>query len=165
MIDLLIRELQPQDSFAELTDLLHSAYGPLTKKGVNFFAATQTEEHTRERVGRAYVTFLGLKDEAMVATISLYKPRPEHRCEHYRTAWWFGQFAVHPDMQQTGIGSQLIKLAEQRAVDEGATMLALDTAETASDLIAYYKKRGFAFVQHQQWPDMKHRSVIMSKEL
>ncbi|MFI5201911.1 MAG: GNAT family N-acetyltransferase [Candidatus Kapaibacterium sp.] len=165
MSQILIRELQSEDSFVELTDLLHEAYIPLTKKGVSLFAATQTEEHTRERVRRAYVTFLGFNEGKMVATISLYKAVPDHRCEHYRKAWWFGQFAVHPEMQRTGIGSQLIELVEQRATNEGASMLALDTAETARDLIAYYTKRGYVFVQHQQWPDMKHRSVIMSKEL
>lgn len=165
MTDLVIREFRSDDSFAELTDLLHTAYFPLTKEGLHFFASMQTEEDTRERVGRAFVTYLGLLGTEMVSTISLYKPVPDHQCEHYHIAWYFGQFAVRPDLQKTGIGSHLIELVEARARAEGATHFALDTADTATKLVDYYYKRGFEFVQYVQWPYMKHRSVILSKKL
>ncbi len=165
MSDILIRELLSEDSIPELTDLLHAAYSPMIERGVHFFAATQTEAHTQERIRRAYLTYLGLEGDRMIATISLYKAVPDHRCAQYRTAWWFGQFAVRPDRQRTGIGTKLIELVEQRAKQGGASMLALDTAEHARDLIAYYEKRGFTFAQFQQWPDVRHRSVILCKAL
>lgn len=165
MSSILIRELRPEDSLEELTELLHAAYGPMLEQGIHFFAATQTQAHTRERVHRAHVTYLGIEGKQMLATISLYKAVPDHRCEHYRSAWWFGQFAVHPDKQRSGIGTELIELVEQRAKADGCSLLALDTAENALDLISYYNKRGFSFAQFQQWPDVQHRSVILSKSL
>jgi DNA-binding winged helix-turn-helix (wHTH) protein len=43
--------------------------------------------------------------------------------------------------------------------------LALDTAETADDLIAFYTRRGYRFVDHVRWDAVNYRSVVLSKRL
>ncbi|HET6402053.1 MAG TPA: GNAT family N-acetyltransferase [Candidatus Kapabacteria bacterium] len=164
-MNLEIREFQQTDSISELTELIHSAYKPLAEMGFRMWGSWQTDEITQDRVERAHTTLVALIKGRMIATISLYPPRPNHPCEHYRVAWCFGQFAVLPEMQRTGIGSQLITLVEQRAKQEGARFIALDTAETAFHLIRYYEKRGYKFVQYQQVDKVNYRSVILSKEL
>lgn len=76
-----------------------------------------------------------------------------------------GQFAVEPEYQGKGIGSRLMQLAEERAVEVGATELALDTAEMAHALIEFYAKRGFRFIEHVRWDTVNYRSVVLSKVL
>ena len=63
----------------------------------------------------------------------------------------FGQFAVAPEYQNSGLGSKLLDVAEKCAIRDNAKEIAFDTAEGAVDLINYYKKRGYTFVQYTQW--------------
>jgi GNAT superfamily N-acetyltransferase len=94
--------------------------------------------------------------EELVGTITL---RP---CDRTRGSPWLdrpdvasvGQFAVDPAFQRCGIGSRLLRFAEQRAAILGAAELALDTAEPAQNLIDFYAARGYRFIEHLQWPNV-----------
>ena len=56
--------------------------------------------------------------------------------------------------------------AEARACETGAAEIALDTAETADDLIRFYSRRGYRFIEHVNWGDaVNYRSVVMSKTI
>jgi GNAT superfamily N-acetyltransferase len=79
--------------------------------------------------------------------------------------FWGHQFAVEPTLQGRDIGSALMSWAESWAPDRGYSQLAVDTAESAHHLIAYYAKRGYRFVEFAQWPGKCYRSVVYSKEL
>lgn len=161
-----IRLLTPDDSIAELTELLHRAYRALAERGMRFIASQQDEQTTRQRTarGECYVAATGGK---LVGTITL---RP---CDRTHGSAWLdrpdvasvGQFAVDPAFQCCGIGSRLLRFAEQRAAILGATELALDTAEPAQDLIDFYAARGYRVIEHLQWPNVNYRSVVMSKTL
>ena len=105
--------------------------------GLFFWGTWQNEETTRERIDGAHSTLLGIRNNELVGTISLYLPESIGSCEHYRTAWHFGQFAVHPDLQRTGLGSHLLGMIEDRAMSNGARCIALDTAEPATHLIEF----------------------------
>lgn len=48
----LIQPIQPTDSLAELTSLLHRAYAPLAARGLHFLAANQDEARTGRRISR-----------------------------------------------------------------------------------------------------------------
>jgi|SRR5665213_1565600 len=160
-----IREFRQTDSISELTALIRSAYQSLADMGLHAWGTWQTDDVTRDRINRANTTLVGIQSDEMIATISLYSSKPDHPCEHYHEAWYFGQFAVRPDLQRSGIGSHLIDLIEARAKNSGAHRIALDTPETAHHLIRYYEKHGYSFVQHQQVDKVNYRSVILSKEL
>lgn len=161
----LIRPLQESDSFAELTDLLHRAYNSQMDPGLVFFAAHQSEKDTKERAEEGEC-FVGTLDEKLVATITLYHGK-HLQCAWYAQegVWFFGQFAVDPTLRNAGLGGALISLIEQHARERGAVEMSLDTAETATNLIAYYNKRGYRPVDHVQWDVVKYRSVILSKRL
>jgi GNAT superfamily N-acetyltransferase len=164
-LNLEIREFQLTDSISELTQLIRVSYKALADMEIYMWGTWQNDETTRDRIDRAHTTLIALQNGKMVATISLYAAKPDHPCEHYRKAWYFGQFAVRPDLQRSGIGSHFIELVEGHAKSHGALQIALDTAEPATHLISYYEKRGYAFVQYQQWEKVNYRSVIMSKNL
>jgi GNAT superfamily N-acetyltransferase len=160
---LAIRHLQSSDSIAELTGLLHIAYADLTQRGMRFLGSHQDEAKTRERVaaGECYVA---TKDAQIVGTI-LWRP------PHASSTPWYNrpevaslhQLAVHPAFQKQGLGSRLLTLVEARTASAGARELALDTAEPAHDLIAFYQKRGYRFIEYAQWSITNYRSVILSK--
>ncbi|MCQ4161598.1 GNAT family N-acetyltransferase [Roseomonas sp. GC11] len=162
-----LRRLAGADSLAELTRLLHRAYAPLAAMGLRFMATHQSEAVTRERAetgecwvavdaAGALVGTLLFKDAARTGGTP-WLDRPE--------VAGFGQFAVAPEWQGTGLGARLMEIAERRARETGAREIALDTAEPAAHLIALYHRRGYRLVGHAQWAHTNYRSVIMSKAL
>jgi len=75
------------------------------------------------------------------------------------------QFAVEPQFQRHGLGGQLLTWAERRASALGAAEVAVDTAEGAAHLIAFYRARGYHPIDYAQWDHTNYRSVILSKRL
>ena len=159
-----IRLISNEDSIADLTDLLHRAYAPLAARGMHFVASHQDAQRTRERTARGEC-YLAVQDGSVIGTITVRSPQQTRGCPWYDRpeVACFGQFAVEPAWQKRGLGSRLLCLAEQRAAETGAAELALDTAEPAAELISYYMKRGYRFIEYAQWNTVNYRSVILSK--
>ena len=161
-----LRPIEQADSIADLTRLLHRAYAGLAQRGLHFVASHQDEQTTRRRIERGEC-HLAFHHGALIGTITLYAPG------HKDGSPWLDrpdvailrQFAVEPAHQRRGVGSRLLELVERRAREMGAVELALDTAEPATDLIRYYEKRGFRFIEHVRWTQVNYRSVVMSKRL
>lgn len=162
----LIRQLLPSDSIAELTALLHKAYGRLARMGLRYMATHQSEDMTRERVSQG-TCLVAIVDGRLCGTI-LFR-----NCEQTRGCSWYdrpevaslAQFAVDPALQARGIGLDLLESVEALAVASGAREIALDTAEPATHLVGWYGRLGYRFVEHAQWSHTNYRSVILSKAL
>ena len=163
---MIIRLLTEHDSIAELTALLHRAYGPLAAQGFRFFASHQSEDHTRQRASNG-PCFVAEEDGVLIGTIVVFPGHADSRCEWYRNdgVWIFGQFGVEPALQRTGIGGALLDRAEEEARRQGARHLACDTAEGATHLISYYTSRGFLPVGSVRWEEVNYQSVVLSKEV
>ena len=161
-----IRLLAAGDSLALLTDLLHRAYAPLGARSLNYTAVDQTVETTAHRVslGTCAVLTLG---ETIVGTITVRAPKADSDCTWYRLPHVAiaQQFAVEPAHQGMGLGAQLMDWAEAWARSNGYSEIAVDTAEPAAHLVAYYANRGYSSVDAVQWPGKTYRSVILSKRL
>ncbi|MGA3035938.1 MAG: GNAT family N-acetyltransferase [Vulcanimicrobiaceae bacterium] len=156
------------DLIADVTALLHDAYAQHLANGLDFSAATQDKETTRNRLTSA-TALIGFLEDAVVATGLIYerlRARPD-------LPSWFSeesvsvaaQLAVLPRLQRLGIGSELLGALERQAKDWGKLHLALDTAEPALALISFYKKRGYVTIDHFQYSDVPFRHVILSKTL
>jgi GNAT superfamily N-acetyltransferase len=161
-----IRPLRDSDSLVSLTDLLHRAYAPLASLGLNYTGVDQTVEETAMRISRGKCAVAEI-DGKVVGTITVIGARPDRGTPWYREPYVASahQFAVEPTLQGRGIGSALMSSAESWAPDHGYSQLAVDTAESAHHLIAYYAKRGYRFVEFAQWPGKRYRSIVYSKEL
>jgi predicted N-acetyltransferase YhbS len=161
-----VRRLGVADSIPGLTDLLHRAYARLATMGLHYMATHQSDEVTRERTSQGEC-YIALADREVVGTIT-FKPsdktggspwldRPEVAS--------LAQFAVARELQTLGLGTRLMDLAEARAAATGAEEIALDTAEQATHLVAWYGRRGYRLIEHAQWSHTNYRSVIMSKHV
>jgi GNAT superfamily N-acetyltransferase len=161
-----LRLLDPGDEIPLLTALLHRAYAPLAARGMRYLASHQDDATTRRRIsgGECWLAEMGGQ---LIGTITLRDADRTSGCPWYDRpdVASFGQFAVHPACQSRGVGSRLIDHVEQRARLKGMAELALDTAETADDLIAFYTRRGYRFVDHVRWDAVNYRSVVLSKRL
>jgi len=159
-----IRPLLPSDPIPELTALLHRAYARLAAMGLRYMATHQSDEVTRDRAasGECHVALLG---GAIVGTI-LFRTAARTSGSPWldrEEVASLGQFAVSPDIQAQGLGARLMAVAERRAAETGAREIALDTAEPAAHLVAWYARRGYRPIEHAQWAHTNYRSVIMSR--
>lgn len=162
--DFRIREFVDGDSVAEITLLLHAAYGSLAASGFRYLAAHQDEATTLRRL-RSGIPFVAERGAEIVGTVTLYPPSISSTCEWYRTVHSFGQFAVRPELQGQGIGTRLYEHVEAYARSLGIDELALDTAEGAHHLRRWYERLGYRFIQFISWKETNYRSVILSKSL
>ena len=161
-----LRRLDPGDSMADLTALLHRAYRPLAAAGLRFLASHQDESTTRDRCseGECWVAVQGSE---LIGTMTWRPGGTPTRCPWYgrRDVAIFGQFAVTPELQGQGIGSRLLDLVEERAREQGFAEIACDTSEKADALLSYYGRRGYRVVGSVQWEETNYRSVVLSKPL
>lgn len=166
-----IRRLLPTDSMGELTALLHRAYRAQVEMGLSPLAGRQDEATTRKRCssGECYVATLGTPEGAeRLVGIILF-----HEVEAAQGPPWFqrpdvdsfSQFAVDPGVQGLGIGLRLLTTVERRAQECGAREIACSMAEPDTNLMQFYLRRGYRFVEHWQWPYTNYRSAILSKTL
>jgi GNAT superfamily N-acetyltransferase len=164
--EIVYRYLSVTDDVEEITEMLHDAYAPLKAAGMNFVASHQDAETTKRRMA-AGETIVAVGEGGLVGVITLREAARTRGSPFYDRpdVALFGQFAVRPAQQRSGIGSNLISLVEQRAEEKGVGELALDTSERAVDLIALYERKGYRFVEYIQWPDVNYRSMIFAKRL
>jgi N-acetylglutamate synthase-like GNAT family acetyltransferase len=167
-IDLASTEIRlaTEDDVVCLTALLHRAYARLGAMGLRFRAVDQTEDVTRKRMASGEC-YLAIADRTLVGTVLFQSPsltkgstwldRPDVASLH--------QLAVEPGWQRSGLGARLIEWAEARAAACGAQEIALDTAEPADHLRAWYASLGYRLIEFAQWAHTNYRSVIMSKRL
>lgn len=161
-----IRRLEPEDSLEELTALLHRAYAPLADAGMRFLATHQEVSTTAERVahGECFVAVVGSR---IVGTIMLRHGRPSSSAHTYAqpATMIFGQFGIEPAFKGRGIGRALHDHVAVRAASLGALVLACDTAEPATELIAMYRRWGYEIVERISWDETNYVSVVLARSL
>ncbi|MGW2839698.1 GNAT family N-acetyltransferase [Streptomyces sp. NPDC001493] len=77
----------------------------------------------------------------------------------------FWQLAVDPSYQGSGLGQRLLSLAEERIAALGSSRVVIDTSAEAVDLIAWYRRRGYAPVGTWRWDVTDYESAVLLKEL
>jgi GNAT superfamily N-acetyltransferase len=133
---------------------------------MRYLASHQDDATTLRRISKGECWVAEVTGR-LVGTITLRHAEHTQGCPWYdrRDVASFGQFAVDPAWQRRGVGTLLVEHVERRARAKGVTELALDTAEAADDLIGFYTRRGYRFIEHVRWDVVNYRSVVMSKTL
>ena len=167
MNPVVVRPIAAEDSLELLTDLIHAAYAPHAAQGLRYWGTHQTVEETAKRFASGQ-GFIAEVNGEIVGTITLRGPQPQSPVALYRepNTWSIGQFAVAPSRKGQGIGLALHEHALAFAVSSGARRMAIDTASTASALIAKYEAWGYEVCGQCDWrPHTNYLSVLMSRSL
>lgn len=161
-----IRQCRLPEDLVPLTDLLHRAYADLAARGLQYLASHQSVEITERRI-RAGCCFVAEDSGQIVGTITIRRSTPDAELPAYREKGLmiFGQFGVEPRARGTGIGRALYDRAQEYAVSNGATAMALDTAVSATELIQMYRRWGYREIARHRWGATNYESVVMRKEL
>lgn len=167
MSSVTIRPWSSEDSFEDLTELLHRSYTELARQGLNFTATDQTVETTIRRVesGQTWVAEL---EDRVVGTITLYMDAKEWQPRYYANPGvaFFGQFGVDPSARGLGIGLLLHQKVVDLAREMGVQELALDTSDQAHHLIKLYESWGYKIVdRHEFGGTINYASVVMARYL
>ncbi len=154
------------DSIGDLTALLHRAYAELHEMGLHYVATDQTDETTARRIGFGEC-WVAVKAGRFVGTVNFRIPTLTRGCPYLDRpdVASFGQLGVDPEHRGDRIGLRLIDLAEKRARETGAAIIALDTAEPAKHLIAFYMRLGYEVVDKADWKPTNYESVVMAKNV
>lgn len=161
-----IRRLVPGDSLDELTSMLHRAFSPLGRQGLNCTGVNQSVEMTAQRA-RLGECFVAVCDGRIVGTVTLQDPKRYGECQWYRHSdvASLHQFAVDPRVQGTGCGKALLRVATRWASERHYHELALNTPAPASHLMQFYVGQGFRIVEQVQLPGKTYRSSVLSKTI
>ena len=161
-----IRRFGVGDSLAELTELLNDAYRIHLEKGLRYVATWQDESVTSSRMTGAEC-WIAVEEGRIVGTITLRPPERAggHPFYDRPDVAVFNQLAVTPEHQHHGLGSRLLERVEMRAHELGAAEIACDTAQSASELIQWYKRHGYRIVGTANWETTNYRSYLLSKKL
>lgn len=57
---------------------------------------------------------------------------------------YLGMFSVSPQLQGTGIGKQILKAADEYAIQSGCTAIYMSVISVRDELINWYKRHGYA---------------------
>ncbi|GGV01501.1 hypothetical protein GCM10010495_10730 [Kitasatospora herbaricolor] len=160
-----VRPFTADDSAAELTLLLHQAYADHAAAGRVFFASYQSAQDTAERVSKGEC-WLAVMEESLVGTVTVAAPfaAPEgYPAPAGAGSFW--QLAVEPAQRGTGLGQRLLTLAEERIAALGCGQVVIDTSSEASELVGWYRRRGYVPVDTWRWNVTNYESVVLVKDL
>jgi ribosomal protein S18 acetylase RimI-like enzyme len=161
-----LRELSHEDSFIEITAMLHRAFSRLTRMGIACPSASQSVAVTRQRI-LAGVCFVAECDGSIVGTVTLYRTERCSQSEVYRSrrVASLHQFAVDPEFQGRGVGRSLLKKAEEWASNHGYKEIALDTPHSADHLVNLYRHLGFNVAEILRFSPRSYFSCVLKKQL
>lgn len=137
--------------------------------GLNFTAATQDVEVTRQRVAEG-VCWVVEQDGRVAATMTMSMPPPgdiRSLSEHAQQpdTGWLCQVAVGPELRGRAVAKTLFDVARAWAITHGITRIGLDTAAPAEHLIAMYTRWGFEHVDDVHFPGKNYDSAVLTQEL
>lgn len=130
------------DDIPALNVLVNSAYrGEGSKKGwtteADFLYGIRTSEASlKEMISReGAVILLAEEENELKGCVFL---------EQQDDSLYLGMLTVKPELQGKGLGSQLMKAAEQRARNLNCDKIKMSVITIREELIAYYQRKGYA---------------------
>lgn len=152
-------ELARPDDAEGIATLLRAAYADHAAAGLNFSAATSSEEDVRQRIaaGQVYVAREGGR---LIGTYTL-----RVKTDDIGDAGYVNSLAIDPALRRSGLGRWLLEHAEEEASQRSMTRMRLDTAKPLTDLIRWYERHGYRTVEETHWDGKTYDSVIMEKVL
>ncbi|WP_345651771.1 GNAT family N-acetyltransferase [Streptomyces siamensis] len=160
-----VRRFLKGDSVEHLTLLLHRAYADHAAVGRVFFASYQTPQDTQHRLSRGEC-WVAMSGKTLLGTVTVSAPHTTpagYPAPAGAGSFW--QLAVDPSQRGTGLGHRLLTLAETRIAALGSTRVVIDTSSQATELVDWYRRRGYTRIGTWQWNVTNYDSVVLMKNL
>ncbi|MFC9589853.1 GNAT family N-acetyltransferase [Streptomyces sp. NPDC056944] len=160
-----VRRFRDGDSVEQLTLLLHRAYADHAAAGRVFFASYQSPQDTQHRLSKGEC-WIATDGNAVVGTVTVSAPHATpagYPAPQGGGSFW--QLAVEPSQRGTGLGQRLLALAESRIAALGSTQVVIDTSSQATDLVDWYRRRGYAPIGTWRWDVTNYDSIVLMKNL
>ncbi len=148
-------ELAREPDLPAILELTHRAYAENVARGFEFTGASEPLEALVQAWREAKVYKL-VHDGVIAGTVRL-TPH-EDRLDVWR-------LCVDPSSQRRGLGSALLRFAEEEAARLGLPRVRLDTAKPFTGLVDWYRRRGYEVVSEVRFPDVNYPSVVMEKRV
>ncbi|MEP6805405.1 MAG: GNAT family N-acetyltransferase [Flavobacterium sp.] len=147
-----------------LTTLINSAYrGETSKKGWTTEAhllegKRTTEEELTEIIQDPKNTFLKYtENDKIIGSVLLVVKENQ---------LYVGMLTVSPELQNSGIGKQLLAEAENHAKTLGLSTLSMTVVSVRAELIAWYKRHGYVETgEREQFPSSEIHINISNEPL
>ena len=138
-----------------ILDLIHRAYAANVAMGFRYSGATETFDSLAQ-AWREDKVYKLVADGAIAGTIRL----TPH--DGYLGVW---RLCVDPALQRRGLGTALLRFAEEEAARLGLARVRLDTAKPFRDLVDWYRRRGYEVVAEVRYPQVNYPSLVMEKRV
>ncbi len=89
-----------------------------------------------------YYCYTVLNEDSVIGWMKLYDNKIEKK-------FYLSSLYIHPDFQGSGIGKELIQIAEQKAVELNYSYIWVGVMEQNINAMNWYKKLGFNFVDDE----------------
>jgi GNAT superfamily N-acetyltransferase len=163
--DIRIRPLEPSDSVTEITALLHAAFAKVPGQPFVYPAASQSAEATSAQIAAGRCWVATVTGRLVGAAIIQAPAKPTLVPSNARDAGaYLAQIVVDPKCQGGGVGSNLLKAAEQEAVQMGAQHM-WGSSPVGSRQLALYLRHGYQLVEYVHWEGTPYDSIIFQKRL
>jgi len=138
----------------QILALTHRAYARNVALGFRYTGATESMDSLRHSWERERVYKLVFAHE-IVGSVRLIDV--DEKCLEVK------RLCVDPAYQKRGLGSKLLRFAEEEARGRGFSRVRLDTAKPFRELVEWYARQGYSIVGEMRFPDVNYDSVLMEK--
>jgi len=141
----LFRKATPPDAEA-IARLVNVAFGP-----ERFFIDQDRTNSDKVRALLQQGDFLLTEEDGVLFGCVYVEVRAERG--------YFGLLAVHPDSQGTGIGSALIRAAEEHCQAAGCRLMDLTIVNLRKELPAFYRLQGYTESGTEPFPEVERAKM------
>ncbi|MDD2533978.1 MAG: GNAT family N-acetyltransferase [Eubacteriales bacterium] len=135
-----IRQATPADSADLLTLIQWAMQVYAAKSGITApLDAMRETQVDLQRFIRDHYVLVAEHRGTLIGTVRLVRLDADRA--------YFSRFAVHPHLQQTGVGKLIYQVAENWLIQQGFKRVSLHTAMTNEPLVSFYEARGFKLVE------------------
>lgn len=151
--------------YEELTILLHKAYKKHTDNNLDYAAAKQDIETTKNRIGNGSCILIRYKDK-LVGTIT-FKEATNKSFRWYERGHnvYLSQMAVDPDYSDAKVYFRLMSYLNKKSKECSYDACIADTSEKATKLTKHYLKLGYQIVAYKSWSGTNYYSYIFRKPI
>lgn len=153
--------------YEELTEVLNTAYGELLEKNLNYAAARQNVEKTKERI-KDGICIIVEKDKKIVGTLTYHVYEKKEKSKWYIDGKYIvvTQFAVLPEYRKDKVVFFLARrLMKDIAKDKEIACVIADTSVEANHLVKDYVNSGMQIVDYISWVGTNYYSYVFRKRI